>query len=63
MVTKKLKAMEAQIPAIPREVFGSSHDRGTLMIHKDTRVKTMVIIVWPAPLMIPFDTETIAKNT
>ena len=45
MAATKLTDMPTHIPVIPREVLDNSQDSGTLIIHNDKKVKTIVIIV------------------
>ena len=63
IVAMKLSDMPTHIPVIPRKVFDSNQDSGTLITHNDKKVKTIVIIVWPAPLITPLATNMIEKKT
>ena len=45
MVAKKLNAMAIHIPVIPRLVFDSHHETGTLTNHNESNEKAMVIMV------------------
>jgi hypothetical protein len=62
MDTAKLKDTAIHIPFSPRRVLDRSHEAGTLMSHCDSKEKIIVIIVWPAPLMTPFDMNMTAKK-
>jgi hypothetical protein len=62
IVAIRLSETPTHIPVMPRQVFDNNHDKGTLIPHNERKAKSIVIMVWPAPLMMPFAIDITEKK-